>query len=1527
LTVVNQAQIANLTGTGTTQLSALNVTGTTTLADLNLTNISCSTLEASTYVRSKNTSNDTVSLLMTPSTDPTNPRRGVIRSASTAFGLDLETLGSNKAIRGSSDMITMSSLNTEGPAFVQVGSNTGTDRGKVKITANSDVELVSLLSEVNITALSNISLESLGVGFITVQSALGSVITSAPFGNVGIYSGLTTLPSLLPGIVVNSSTSLTLSSTLGTSITAGLLASSVTTPGDILIKATQTGGVGGAINIQALSTFPGITPPNAIALTTDVGVIALTSGAGGVAVTTGAGLVSVATGGGGIQLRTGVDVLLGSGGILLETLIGGPIQLIAATDAISMAASLGGVNIGTNSTSTVGQFTVFTSNNATGAATGNITMSTHGTGVLTGPGNVLIDATQAYTGNMSLYSKGTLQITSNNTASGSVSNTTGGLYLDTSASSGIGQVYNWRFPSGPGTTGQVLSSNGSGTAQSWSNVPTISSGNISVNNVFLGFVTVTSLPYTMTVASPAETLITTVSSGNILLPDATTIPAGTAFTFNNNAAGGLSIQNASGATITTLPVGGYVTMFLTAAGTIAGTWDYHFGIPPNASWGTSLLSTGSAIKTSSVTQASALDTGSLIALGGASISKNLYAGGIIKTETTTDATALNTGSLIALGGASISKNLYVGGIVNITTQNAGALLSVNATNTGAGDPILSSFLSPSITGGIPTSYFGANTNATYNCASQKFFYFGNNLVNNYLELKTLNAANSFLIKGDLCYATGQFYTKGVSYLNWDQGVPNGSAAISVSPSVASGQASMDFRTDINAGGKTWRIGNNINSIGSDIFCFYNDTYNGNVAYFNNTGLFTVVEGIQAKKLALVYTDTTNTAQLTMTNNMTTANGSYTSFLSPTAAAGTFTNYMGANTATNNCVLTKFNYISNGGATNDYEMILSGGTAKLNVNPSTISIGTTSATAFTFTPSSGQVSLQGSAPGILLYNAFSEYTLLRAAPSIPSSNYTFTLPSSAGTAGQVLTSSGGSSALTWTNVIPTFTDPIVTNLSSSYTASTTILSLLQPSAADATYQIIALGKNIASNNCALIEFRYINNANAGNYLGIGTIGAENLFQFASGVKTFFSPKADLYGDSSSGTSVLNVANPFSGATTMFQMTAINSSTITSYYGREIVNRNCAEIQFQYFGSDSNANTLSLKTLGASNSFLIKGDLCYAQGLLYVKGQTFLNHDGGVPNGESALTISPSVNNNEGSIAFKTQTNAGGATWKIGHSIGGYAGDSLNFYSSTYGGVMGYMNTAAQFRMFGSVYTPQIYTANIMATGIDLDISTQTTSNGQKIFVHCGGYQTGGIYLNSWNATSSFVPNYGSTNIGNLNLGNSLFVGVHQENYLGTVSANGIINVCASLTNNQFMTFYSVNSSFKTPDTAIGSITQSIGNTVSYNTTSDYRIKENITLLSSALTIISQLKPRNFNYIGFTEKVDGFIAHEVQEIYPQVVTGEKDAVDEYGKPKLQQLGLANFTPLLTKAVQELHQLLITQQQTIAKLTTRLELLEQK
>ncbi len=105
-------------------------------------------------------------------------------------------------------------------------------------------------------------------------------------------------------------------------------------------------------------------------------------------------------------------------------------------------------------------------------------------------------------------------------------------------------------------------------------------------------------------------------------------------------------------------------------------------------------------------------------------------------------------------------------------------------------------------------------------------------------------------------------------------------------------------------------------------------------------------------------------------------------------------------------------------------------------------------------------------------------------------------------------------------------------------------------------------------------------------------------------------------------------------------------------------------------------------------------------------------------------------------------------------------------------------------------------------------------------------------------------------------------------------------------------------------AVGSITTN-GTTVSYNTTSDYRLKENVMPMAGALDRVALLKPVSYRFKADVSHtvVDGFIAHEVQQVAPYAVTGTKDAVGKDGTPEYQQLDYAKLTPLLTAAVQEL------------------------
>jgi hypothetical protein len=104
-------------------------------------------------------------------------------------------------------------------------------------------------------------------------------------------------------------------------------------------------------------------------------------------------------------------------------------------------------------------------------------------------------------------------------------------------------------------------------------------------------------------------------------------------------------------------------------------------------------------------------------------------------------------------------------------------------------------------------------------------------------------------------------------------------------------------------------------------------------------------------------------------------------------------------------------------------------------------------------------------------------------------------------------------------------------------------------------------------------------------------------------------------------------------------------------------------------------------------------------------------------------------------------------------------------------------------------------------------------------------------------------------------------------------------------------------------SIGSISQSGTTGVSYNTSSDYRLKENVESITGAVDRILQLKPSRFNFIVDPDHtVDGFIAHEAQAIVPECVTGEKDAVDDDGNPVYQGIDQSKLVPLLTAALQE-------------------------
>ena len=89
---------------------------------------------------------------------------------------------------------------------------------------------------------------------------------------------------------------------------------------------------------------------------------------------------------------------------------------------------------------------------------------------------------------------------------------------------------------------------------------------------------------------------------------------------------------------------------------------------------------------------------------------------------------------------------------------------------------------------------------------------------------------------------------------------------------------------------------------------------------------------------------------------------------------------------------------------------------------------------------------------------------------------------------------------------------------------------------------------------------------------------------------------------------------------------------------------------------------------------------------------------------------------------------------------------------------------------------------------------------------------------------------------------------------------------------------------------------------YATSSDYRLKTDAQPMTGASARVQALNPVNFEWIADGTRVDGFLAHEAQEVVPESVTGTKDALDDEGNPEYQGIDQSKLVPLLTKALQE-------------------------
>jgi hypothetical protein len=235
--------------------------------------------------------------------------------------------------------------------------------------------------------------------------------------------------------------------------------------------------------------------------------------------------------------------------------------------------------------------------------------------------------------------------------------------------------------------------------------------------------------------------------------------------------------------------------------------------------------------------------------------------------------------------------------------------------------------------------------------------------------------------------------------------------------------------------------------------------------------------------------------------------------------------------------------------------------------------------------------------------------------------------------------------------------------------------------------------------------------------------------------------------------------------------------------------------------------------------------------------------------------------------------------------------------------------------GSASTPSITNSGDTNTGMffpEADTIAFAEGGAESMRID----SSGNVLFGTTSSVSSLADGNASTNgMGYRNNSTGCWLALQNES-----AACFYASKKTGYTDARFMQF-SVNA------TGVGSITTN-GTTTSYVTTSDYRLKENIVPMTGALDKVAQLKPVTYKWKIDGSDGQGFIAHELQEVVSDCVTGEKDAVETYTdedgieqtRIKPQGVDTSFLVATLTAAIQEQQTIIETLKSDIAELKAK-------
>jgi hypothetical protein len=234
--------------------------------------------------------------------------------------------------------------------------------------------------------------------------------------------------------------------------------------------------------------------------------------------------------------------------------------------------------------------------------------------------------------------------------------------------------------------------------------------NISANSFYANSVTTTASGTVVTLtASSASVYVVTGSGGQIYqLPDATTLPVGAIFTFNNNqSSGSVTVRNNSGTTVATVQSGAFAETVLVTNTPAAGSWETHFLVPSNASWSTNTLDWAGSITSATWNGVAVAVNRGGTGLASYTLGDIIYASG---TTTLASLADVATGNALISGGigaapsyGKIGLTTHVSGILPVANGGTGAsTLTANNVVLGNGTSAVQ-FVAPSTSGYVLVS--------------------------------------------------------------------------------------------------------------------------------------------------------------------------------------------------------------------------------------------------------------------------------------------------------------------------------------------------------------------------------------------------------------------------------------------------------------------------------------------------------------------------------------------------------------------------------------------------------------------------------------------------------------------------------------------------------------------------------------------------------------------------------------------------------------------------------------------------------